>query len=405
VESAIAMYTRATQLDPRFALAFAQLGRTHAWLHRLGFDATEARLALAKRAVDSARVLQPNLAEAHIALALYEYWGRWNYDRAVSELMIARKMRPGMAAVYQQLGNVHRRQGRWADAISAYKQAAELDPRSHVIYYNLSETLLHVREYPEAQRYLADVIELSPDFLEAYLHEATLLIHWKGDVDGARRSIEEAIRRAPPSQWRPAHRGFWAGGLGSIIYPNANDILSRVAPGLYGLDTMSYYVVKAGVYSRSGEAAKAHAYFDSARVILEQARDDPGTSGVALAGVSGLLGVVYAGLQRPREALRSAERAVELVPISKDAFDGPDWVANLARVHVMIGDHDAALAQLTRVIGMPSRLSVNSLRLAPAWAPLREDPRFQSLIAGASSTRSAGTMQGTSGRVGPSESP
>ena len=77
------MYEKAIEIDPDYALAHARLAYTHAWMYRLRHDLSENRLVAAKRAVDHALALDPDLPEAHLALGVYYYWGRMNYERAI----------------------------------------------------------------------------------------------------------------------------------------------------------------------------------------------------------------------------------------------------------------------------------------------------------------------------------
>jgi serine/threonine-protein kinase len=71
---------------------------------------------------------------------------------------------------------------------------------------------------------------------------------------------------------------------------------------------------------------------------------------------------------------------VELYPVSKDAFGGPDYVEGLAQIYVMVGEYDAALDQIEYLLSIPYWLSVPSLRIDPLWDPLRNHPRFQKLL-------------------------
>ncbi len=89
--------------------------------------------------------------------------------------------------------------------------------------------------------------------------------------------------------------------------------------------------------------------------------------------------MIDAGLGRCEEAKAEAKRAVDLLPETKDAFDGPILV--LSRIHMMCGDLDTALALLDRSLQTPSDITIHELRLDPVWDPLRGDPRFQQMLA------------------------
>jgi len=79
------------------------------------------------------------------------------------------------------------------------------------------------------------------------------------------------------------------------------------------------------------------------------------------------------------EAVGQARKAVELLPVSKDAVDGPSVLEELAAVHAAVGDADSAIAEIRRLLSIPGYLSAPLLRIDEKWAPLRADPRFRKL--------------------------
>jgi predicted Zn-dependent protease len=93
------------------------------------------------------------------------------------------------------------------------------------------------------------------------------------------------------------------------------------------------------------------------------------------------LGVIDAALGRKEEAIKEAERAVEMLPVSEDAVDGPSLVYNLAAVYGMVNERDLAFQELTISVETPGGASYGTLKLDPAWDPLRADPRFDTLLA------------------------
>ena len=92
------------------------------------------------------------------------------------------------------------------------------------------------------------------------------------------------------------------------------------------------------------------------------------------------LAIAYAGLGRKREAVAEASKAVDLLPVSLDAWRALYRLEDLARVHAMVGDADAALATLERLVSQPGGRSIPFLELDPAWDSLRGDPRFRALL-------------------------
>ena len=93
-----------------------------------------------------------------------------------------------------------------------------------------------------------------------------------------------------------------------------------------------------------------------------------------------LLGLIYAGLGRCDEAKAEAKRAVDLLPESKDAFDGPILAISRARIHMMCGDLDTAFALIEQSLQTPSGITIPELRFDPVWDGLRNGPRLQSLL-------------------------
>jgi serine/threonine-protein kinase len=371
VDSAIVMYERATAQDPRFALAWAQLGKTHAWKHRLGFDETEERLALARAAIAKAVELGPDLPETYIAQGLYHYWGEWEYESAVTALNKARAIQPSNAWVYLQLGNIRRRQGQWVQAMQEYEKAGEFDPRSHVIWFNIGHVKLLIRQYDEAGTYIDRALALQPTFLDAHILRSGLILARTGDVALARQAIDSTAKAVPPERWRLL-AGHWLTGPMRTMYPSAAERLTLIRPGYYGLDSSLALLARAEALTELGATATAKATTDSAVTSLRaQMARTPEAAWVPAA-----LAVAEALAGMKAEAIASAKRAVAL---QNDALDGPLWIVSEAYVQLLVGNRREAMDALELALKVPSQLSVAALDFDPAWAPLREDPRFKAI--------------------------
>src|SRR5438128_12424959 len=92
------------------------------------------------------------------------------------------------------------------------------------------------------------------------------------------------------------------------------------------------------------------------------------------------LGMIDAALGRKEDAIGAGRRAVELLPVTKDAMAGAELLANLAVIYDWVGEKELALKQLEEVILIPSLVCYGRLRLDPFWDPLRGDPRFEKLV-------------------------
>jgi serine/threonine-protein kinase len=127
-----------------------------------------------------------------------------------------------------------------------------------------------------------------------------------------------------------------------------------------------------------GDETAARARFTSARKELEQTvRDQPNYAPALCA-----LGVVDAVLGNRENAIREGERAVELMPFSKNSIDGAMLLRYLAVIYAWTGDKDHAIERLVERAKLPvAGLSYGELRLNPLWDPLRDDPRFEAIVA------------------------
>ncbi len=373
VDSAIIMYTKATEQDANYALAWAQLGKTHTWKHRLGHDETPQRLAMARAAIDRAIELNPDLPETHIAQGLYHYWGEWDFDKAIVELTKARGLQPSNAWVHLQLGNIRRRQGNWQEAVQAYEKAGEFDPRFHIIWFNIGHVRQHIRQYTEADKYLDRALTLQPTFLDAYLIKTGSILGRTGDAALARQWLDSTAKVIPPERWRLLY-GNWLVGLERTLYPSPTDRLARISAGRYGLDTTLALVARGEALGELGAADAARATLDSAAKALESTY----ARAPKVAWISGALGVVYALQHKDSLAVDAAKRAEILM---SDALDGPTWIINRARVELLVGHTKEALDGLELALSIPSGVSAKYLAIDPAWKPLQNDPRFKALLA------------------------
>ncbi|HEX6049324.1 MAG TPA: tetratricopeptide repeat protein, partial [Gemmatimonadaceae bacterium] len=373
---AVAMYERAVALDPTFALAFARLAETHGSIYWASTDRTAKRLALMREAAETAVRLAPDLPEARLALGLYHYRARRDYDRALSEFSSALRQRPGESELLMARGFVLRRQGRFADAVADLSRAVELDPRSARTAFNLGHCYAMMRAHADAVRYFERAIALSPQWASVYADLATQFVTLRGgDVAAARRALRDGMS-LPDAGALVARLRFQAPMLIGFTAADSTVLRSLTASAFRG-DTAEYMVVRADWLRRGGEPARARAYADSARVILERrVAAEPGEPGPRM-----LLALAYAQLARKPDALREGMRAVESLPSSRDAVDGPDLQEDLAYVEMLVGEHAAAVRRLENLLTIPSDVTAPLLRADPMWDPLRSNAGFQRLIA------------------------
>jgi TolB-like protein/Flp pilus assembly protein TadD/predicted Ser/Thr protein kinase len=376
---AMKMHEKAAELDPAFTLAYARLSEVHANMYWHYYDHSEERLALAKQAVDKAFELNPELPEVHLALGHYYYHCHLDYDRALEQFDIARISQPSNGDLLSFIGFVQRRQGKFEQALVHIKKASELDPLSPEIAFELADTYMLARKYPEAEYYYKRSA-LSPDLPWPYANAGWLYLRWQGDIKKARAAIEQV-------SWKPGYQthpyALYKSVLFDVIekkYQAALENLSSVK--LESFDTQFLFIPRELLFAQinglMGNQQSEKAYYESARSILEpKVQEFPEDS-----RFHSSLGIAYAGLGRKDDAIREGELATDLLPVTKDAWRGAFRIDDLARIYVMVGEFDAAIEKLEFLLDVPSEITIPLLRLDPAWDPLRDHPRFKKLLEG-----------------------
>jgi serine/threonine-protein kinase len=371
---AVEMFERAITLDPKFALAYARLSITHANIYWSNTDRTSKRLALVKAAADSALRIDPDLAEGHLALGIYYYWGHRNYDRALPELSAALDRQPGSGEILAMRAAMLRRRGRLAEAAANFARASDLDPRSPQLAFYVGTTYGSLREYEAAVRYFDRAIALNPRWAGLYADRANFLLSWQGNLAAARRSLRDGM--ALPDAGKILDRLRYQSGLFIGYTARDSAVVRSLTVDVFRGDTAYFMVWRGDWARRQGDLVRSRVLADSARTILERrVAADPNEAGVRMD-----LATAYALLGRKDDALREAGRATEMLPVSRDAVDGPDLQEDFAFVETLVGETDAAVTRLAYLLSIPSDISVNLLRVDPTWNALRESARFKQLV-------------------------
>jgi serine/threonine protein kinase/tetratricopeptide (TPR) repeat protein len=378
---AVDLLNRAVARAPSFLDAYCQLAFAHDQLYFEGIDHTPARLAMAKDAIDSAFRLKPDSGEAHFAQAVHLYRGYGDYDGALAELEVARQTLPNNARIFQMMGFIQRRQGHWEDSRRNLERAAELDPRDLETLMDLSSDYARFRRYAEAKGWLTRALAVAePDdvLMKLALPSGEL------DVNANTRPLHEAIdslRATNPAAVRSATAGNW------LFCALAERDGAAATQALSALGDKEIWIVDQVQFNRAfvegliarmtNDEQKAQSAFTAARAEQEKivaAQPDFGPSWC-------VLGMIDAGLGRKEEALREGRRALELLPVEKDALVGRYLVRYFAVIAAWVGQKDLACEQLAIAVRSPSNVSYGELKLMPWWDPLRGDPRFEKIVA------------------------
>jgi TolB-like protein/class 3 adenylate cyclase/Flp pilus assembly protein TadD len=376
---AVRLLDEAVKRDPSFFLAYYQLAHANDVIYNAGFDHTQARLALADAAVQSLRRLRPDAGETHLALAKHFYWGHLDYVRARQELTTAQQALPNDSLAFLLAAYIDRRQGRWQDSVQNFDRAAKLDPRNATILQQFSLTYENLRRYADVAATLDRALVLAPNDLFLRIARAGVALNWRADPKPLHATVEtilaENSNAAPPlvaDEWLPlalcerdsaaAERALAAMSPrgcqdGAIPFPNSwcEGIVARLR----------------------GDESAAVVAFTNARKELEKTVHDQADYAEGLCA----LGVIDAALGNKEDAIREGRRAVELMPASKSAIEGPLLIKYLALIYAWTGEKDRALKRLEEAAKLPGFLSYGQLRLQPYWDSLRGDPRFEKIVA------------------------
>jgi serine/threonine protein kinase len=383
----VELLEKATQRDSNFALAYCALAKAQVDLADVTVD--HKRLELAKQAAETAVRLRPDLPEGHLELARYCWFappflgesetGPY-YDRARDELTMVRRKSPNNPEALFIDAMIGRHQNRWEASLANLQKASELDPRNTEIAFSLWLINFEMRRYSDCERFtMKQAASSKPEdpWVKRKLAETKLA---QGDPIAAQSLLEQI-----PVEFNPTPY-IWGTRFTAALYLRDYDAADRVIAAAPAGPEQAFDGppgwAEGQVARARGDKEKALAAFTAARekeeAKLSEKPDDPGY----LAGIARF----DAGLGRKEEAIREAQRAVELMPIAKDSLNGPHWVAHVALVYAWTGERDAALEQLEKIATLPGYgPTYGDLLLNPCWDELRGDPRFDKIVAAAKS--------------------
>jgi TolB-like protein/class 3 adenylate cyclase/Tfp pilus assembly protein PilF len=365
--------------DPSFFQAYCQLAHTHDRLYFLGYDHTPARLALAEAAIQAAFRLRPDAGEAHLARAQNLYRGYLDYAGALAELELAGQTLPNDAGVFELKGYIQRRQGKQEDAVRSLERAIDLDPRNSFTLQQIALSYHHLRRYPEEKSVLDRALAIEPNDVDSKVARAFVDFHWKADIRPLHQVLD-SIRATNPAATQSIADGWLICSLAERDTGAAkNAVIAAGANPPFTDEAVNFTrpFVEAIIARVAKDDEGARSAFAAARVEQEKTIQAQPNYGPPLC----VLGLIDAGLGRKEEALREGRRAVQLLPVEKDAINGIAMVKYLAMIAAWVGDNDLACEQLAVAVHPPSRLTYGQLKLLPFWDPLRGNPRFEKIVA------------------------
>ena len=376
---AVEFLNQAIARDQQFFQAYCQLATAHDLVYFLGFDRTPSRLSQAEKAVQMAFRLRPDAGETHLVRAENLYRGHLDYEGALAELEIARQTLPNDVRILELTGYILRRRGQLEEGLHNLEKAVELDPRNYFIMQQTAQSYNFLRRYSQADAILDRALAIVPKNVDVRVARATQDFLWKADTRLLHETIDSILAETPNAIATSADGWLVCGlaerdpvateraleALGDNRLADSNVLLSRsVGEGLL-----------ARMLKNETRAREAFTRARAEQEKLVQIQPDYGPSLCVLA-------LIDAGLGNKEAALEEGRHAVVLLPVEKDALNGPVLRAYLAVIAAWIDEKDLALEQLAFATAHSDSLvaSYGGLRLLPFWDPLRGDPRFEKIV-------------------------
>jgi serine/threonine protein kinase len=370
LQRAIDEYQRAVALDPSFALAWARLSFARSTLYYTGMP-TAALGSGARSAADRSLQLAPDLPAGWLAMSTYYQSVEKDNARALAEASRGLAAAPGDADLLLAAAAADRNLGRWDASIARMEQAQSVDPRSVRTLQRLGTARLWKRQYPQAMAVLDAALALIPSNPTTVQTKAMVMLA-QGRLDAARAWLAQQ-----PADRMAEHLAQFATYWDLMWLFDAAQRAAYVRLPVEATGDDAFHALAlAQLHAMGGDrsevrrnAADAEALF---RRQLAEAQDDDQM--LVMHGLS----LAYLG--RHDEAVRQGERAVAVMPMSRDAYSAPYTQHQLVRIYIILGEREKALDYLEPLLKVPYYLSPGWLSVDPNFAPLKGHPRFEKLL-------------------------
>ena len=371
----IPLLESAVQLDPQFAAAWSELGSRRVFVY-FNMEHTEALLAKAREAIETAVRLAPDDPAVIEGQGDYYYYGFRDYARATENYTRLAQLRPNDPVLFWSMALIQRRQGRFADSLRNFQRANELDPANIGYSGTMFELLVFGRRYAEAEALAHKARQTWPD----HLRTAWMLPVTTYSARGSTAEMTEFARRSVPAAQRAEH----------LYYQRVNALMRGDWTEVMRLDgfqrhfkseddpTWAQDVTTASVLAEMGNLPAAQVRVREALAAMKTEVVQQPTNDLLWTN----LAVAHALLGDKTESLRCREKSLELMPASRDAIQAATNAVSLAGALAWCGEKDRALAEFERLLKLPWGTNIYRERGCwfGSWKPLRADPRFQALL-------------------------
>jgi TolB-like protein/Flp pilus assembly protein TadD len=381
VTAAVSLLQQAVELDPKFAVAWAELGDCHAQLVFDEYDRTEQRLASARAAIETAVRLAADDPGVIAKLGAYYFHADRDYARATEQYVRLAQLRPNDPEVLGALGDIQARQGRWTEAVANLRHVLELDPG------NFGQTRAFVvlleagHRYNEAEALARRLVKAFPEEQDGYFWLASVAFQARGST-----AEMEAMSQRTFDPDRRSAVGYAKKILARFRGDTAEAIrLDREQPVWDGGESPWAQEMAAAItLMNAGDFTAARARLTTTLAVMNEKKEKEPLNSWLFAW----LGQAHALLGEKAEALACAQRSLEILPESRDAMYGVENAVMAVSTYAWVGEKDHALAEFARLLKTPHGTNIftaprgsNRRDTQVSFKPLWDDPRFKALVA------------------------
>ena len=357
LEAAIDKYKETVEIDPQYAIAYANLGIAYSHLYGLRRD--QGALELARANCERALTLDPNLLDGHLALgAVLTLSG--DEQRALNEFAKVLKLDPSNYRALVWQGQTYARLNRWTEAEQSFNRVLQERPNYWLAYHELAAALYGQGKYQQAIEKFRAATLAAPGNSQAFANLGGAYLEI-GDFEQATNSLKKSLALNPSNDLAAVNTSF---ALRLEGKPAEALLYAQKAVQLNPTEDTNWLEL-GDCYSslRNRENEAKAAYLRAAKEAERHLRTDP-TDGASLM----LLALYQVKSGTPQNALSLIKKAelLKAEDINSQLFK--------ARILELLGKRDEALATLAVCF----RKGATSLQFAsfPDMESLRRDPRY-----------------------------
>jgi len=369
----IQSYQRAVELDSSYALAFAELAAAHARLRYLRHDLSDERLSLAKEAAARAKKLSKNTPEVLLALGYYQLWAYLDREQAMQLWDLAEKSLTNDPRILEARATICANLGLWDEGIETLEKAIKHSPKDASLITDLVLSYWMKRNYSKAIKLCNHAITLAPDENWPYIYKSIITWIMQGSSRESRNAIASVNQAYHWVPWLWFWQNVGEGQYDHLLRQLSDNPDEWIQHKLWARPRSMF---RAFVYDFIGKPELAFEAYEASVPLLEAKvqkwPQDP--------RYHSSLGMAYAALGRKEEAISEGGKAIELLPLSKDAEYGQAYEMDMILIYIMVGEFDAAMDKIEFLLSKPAWLSIGWMNFDLRHRPLYDNPRFEKII-------------------------